>query len=104
MATFHVGTRYQYTLLGLAGTVTAVFGDHHQVNMRLDDGREVQGVWFHHLQDLPKAPKPAAAIHDSVGPTSDPPKPAPPVVEPARLAKRPSPRYLPAEDAPEAEA
>jgi hypothetical protein len=90
MATFLKGGRYLYTLLGLPATLTEVFGNYHQVNLRLDDGREFQGVWFHHLQDLPpvpKAPKAVAPIHDSVGPTSDPP-PGPKVETPRQFASR----------------
>jgi hypothetical protein len=105
MATFVVGGRYLYTLLGLPATLTAVFGEHHQVHLRLDDGREFQGVWFHHLQDLPAA-GPTSDAGSTLAPAAIPTEEvvaAPSMSEappPRPITRSPSPRKKPTEPEP----
>lgn len=61
--TYEVGTKCWYKRMDLPAKVTAYFGDQHRVNLRLLDGREVQGVPLHDLGEIPAPP-----IHDSLGP------------------------------------
>ena len=87
MPNFTVGQTLLYTLMGLPAQVTKVHAEHHQVDLRLEDGREYQGVFYQYLQEMPKAPRP----------TSDVPPPATPA-EPER------PKYSNENDAPLTEA
>lgn len=73
----YAGGKYQHRLTGLPCTVTEYFGDRQRVNLRLENGRELQEVAFHDLLHLSNGAAAPVAEEKPPVPEPVPDKPEP---------------------------